>query len=536
MTARPSLKDRLAGHFRQFCLKTRLAYLRKAVPLLVPKEAPPPSDRVAVFFINDNNLTKHVSALCMARNLIAEGWDCRFVFESYYYSWPEGASGDELSNVLAVANRHYCRLKRSPAAAGIWTEDFAARRLEYHGLNLFELVDATIANRLRQYSVDLGEPAHAEELARLKASIEAVISVGERVRSLAESGKQVAVILCDALTVPNGAVNFLFHEKSHPLIRTYCLTEANSGYYDGKFAIPEAMLGLMRRSNVFEAYHAYPEDFLPWYQTMTEEMHAQAAQRVEAIIERLSPPDAQTLPPDILQKVEAARAAGKPVYCLFGHLSYDRPLFDNGPIFSDMADWVRQTVEAFRGMDALLLCKPHFVEAVIANQNKAAKTTLADIVAAADPPDNVIVLPATRFGLRSLADKIDAGIVWRSTAYLELGLIGKPAIFCGSMSFYYDILKPEGPSSFEDYQARLARLPSQVPDPEFRRLGAALIYYLNTACVVPTALLVTAPRLFGDNVVISPRRLLSVLKGKARYCTEMSDAIIQRRPMAMRRG
>jgi len=208
---------------------------------------------------------------------------------------------------------------------------------------------------------------------------------------------------------------------------------------------------------------------------------------------------------------------------LFAHLIYDRPYDDRGYAFQNMIDWIEQTIELFRARGDLLLIKPHPSERRL-GEAKTKAASIRDCLAHVDLPGNVEILPPTAYNIPQISEKMDCGIIWRSTAFLELTVLGVPALVCAANGPYFDALGLRAPESLEEYQSALDALLTQpVPD-ELQLRAAAVIYFLHRQCTIPVPVLARYPRLFGENVVVSPGRFVQCLLNDS-FCNELASTI-----------
>jgi hypothetical protein len=316
------------------------------------------------------------------------------------------------------------------------------------------------------------------------------------------------------------------------LIDCYLIGPSFSWFVSGTLAATTAML--MGNNPLSHPYYAAAAEFEPWYGTLDDEAHDRIASFTDRILmsTRLRDRFGQASDNSIAGRIAEARRMGRPVYCLYAHLFYDRPIQDRTELFDGMLDWIAQTVEMFRSIDALLLLKPHVVERAIPNA-KLPRQRLADFVATLSPPDNVIVLPVDQFMTNEIVHSVDAVIVWRSTAYLEMTIFGVPAVFCGPASPYAEPMKLDAPKSLENYRARVLAAPSCKPDLDRIRRARAILYFLNAVKTVPLDVARPLPTwLFGEAITIAPLRFAwKMLTGKA-IGTDFAAAVRDRRPAA----
>lgn len=174
------------------------------------------------------------------------------------------------------------------------------------------------------------------------------------------------------------------------------------------------------------------------------------------------------------------RAKGGKVACLFGRVVCDSAVpYDGGPAHADLSDWLNHTIEAVRGSDTLLVIKPHPHEL-----NEAIGTYLneyfADLIKT-ELPDNVLIMGHKWFDIQSLKEFVDLGLVYNSTAAIELALMELPTVVCG---YFTPIDYPVGnivPRDRKHYE-QLVRFEAAIsPKPDFRARAAIWLQYMSTS-------------------------------------------------------
>jgi len=136
----------------------------------------------------------------------------------------------------------------------------------------------------------------------------------------------------------------------------------------------------------------------------------------------------------IVEEIKKFKSFQNKVFVLFTHLFYDTPLEDSTQSFKGMCEWIDETINYFRKSDNILLLKPHPNEirpdAIQREPNETLKTYIKKNEI--ELKNNIILLEPKQFGLNEIVNFIDCGLIWRSSAAMELAINNKPCIICGN--------------------------------------------------------------------------------------------------------
>lgn len=136
----------------------------------------------------------------------------------------------------------------------------------------------------------------------------------------------------------------------------------------------------------------------------------------------------------------------KKVVILFSNILWDTALQDKDTAFANMGEWIIETINYFmKNPDKQLIIRVHPAEVRLIGQETTEK--VQDLIYDYFPelPGNVRIIPSesdiSSYVLMSLSD---TGIVYTSTAGLELALNGVPSVVCGethymNKGFTYDV-------------------------------------------------------------------------------------------------
>jgi hypothetical protein len=479
---------------------------------------------LVVAFLNEYSVPKTMASLMTMRRLGREGWACKLAFQT---PWLSTGRDEPIARSLIWSSRHRCRLADTRSLPN-YVFDAGRETFNIEGLEVFPQLKYTIGNMLRCYEPDLSSEATRREFEPLIQSALAAYEVCRRIEQASQTIEQIRLLLADNQTIPNAVIAAYFgtHRRC-PNVATYVLSEAYSLYYEDRMVAVDVMLKRIDRIDMFGAYYADRAAFRSWYDKQPAQQLSRILTDSRAIFmntfwnKRNDRDPAQVAAIDA--KIEQARARGGRVFVLFAHLIYDRPYDDRGFAFQNMIDWIEQTIELFRGRGDLLLIKPHPSERRL-GEAKTKAASIRDCLVHVDLPANVEILPPTAYNIPQIAEKMDCGIIWRSTAFLELTVLGVPAMVCAANGPYFDALGLRAPESREEYRTTLDALLAQPVPEELQLQAAAVIYFLHRQCTIPVPALGRYPRLFGENVVVSPGRFVRCLFNDS-FCNELAKTI-----------
>lgn len=179
--------------------------------------------------------------------------------------------------------------------------------------------------------------------------------------------------------------------------------------------------------------------------------------------------DAAKYFPSIEKDEQAVRARlglerDKKLAVAFTNILWDSAILDRDLAFASMIDWLDETIRHFASReDAQLVIRIHPAEIRLSMQET--REQVAPVLQARYPhlPSNVkIVPPESDLSSYTLMRLGEIGLVYTSTAGLEMALEGKPVIVAGQThyagkGFTHDVRNPE------EYRTRLTRMADLAP-------------------------------------------------------------------------
>lgn len=531
----PRYRDRLLSYLRSVAVVIRALYHKAVFRILLPRNGAADSQQWLLLGNSMPSMAPNLTLALLARALVPRGWHCKPLFFGLSHFNHLLPRADEIGlGLVTTARNQPVRLREDARDEPVtWQIDYANGIVSACGINFFETINATLANFRKVYSTDFADPAVVADAEALRRSIESVLIIARRIEREARRGRRIILALMETHVVPNAILAKYFEcEERQDLVRVYLVGPSFSWYMSGSLAATTAMM--MRHNPLNHPYYARADEFDAWYSRLQPADHERIEVLTNRIVGSKRVRDRMGRRDDtgIEQAIAAARAAKRPVYCLYSHLFYDRPIVDKTDLFPTMLDWISSTIALFRDIDGLLILKPHVVELALPS-HKLPNQRLVDFVETLDLPPNVKILPANQFLTNELPELVDAVLVWRSTALLEMTVFGVPTVFCGPVAPYVEPLRLRSPRSLDEYREMLIEAPRRAVASELARRTRAILYFLNVVKTVPLEIAVPLPSwLFGEAITVSPSRLLRTLTTRDEVAGSFARAVLAGHPSA----
>ena len=364
-----------------------------------------------------------------------------------------------------------------------WNIDFNRELVECEGVNYFFLVYSVISRMEKSYHLDFEEDKVQSLFKDVLASLDAALTVCHRLREdFAENDIPVRFSGPEPLYATNGVFNFYCSEiGSDQNMEFIDMAQAYENLFrpSRKLQFSNFVIENITRQKLFSAHQIRDDSFSDWKQTNSKISAAQKTVQQLVGLNRTGAtkpnPEAQS----ILARCLKFQSAGGRVVCLFGRLIYDLGVpDDSGTAHENMESWVIDSINAVKGQNVLLLIKPHIAEYSRPAWD-APNELFVDLIPK-DRPKNVIVLDPYTFNLNQLLPHLDLGLVWRSTAALELAYSGIPTIVAGKHQYHSEVINLPQPKSSEEYH-QMIRDSSKVPmDPRIAERIALYFEYMKS--------------------------------------------------------
>ena len=178
---------------------------------------------------------------------------------------------------------------------------------------------------------------------------------------------------------------------------------------------------------------------------------------------------------------------GRPVVALFTGLTWDYAIYGRGrAAFSDMTDWVVQTIRCMADRDAWVVIRIHPAEAIL-HEGVYGRENLAELLRArlGELPGNVRLVPArSKVSSYRLLEMADAAVVFASTIGLEAAIAARSPLILGAYSILSDRgfgRQPETPSAYYDLLADVRSLPRPRPEEAEAARRFTYLYFFRTS-------------------------------------------------------
>ncbi len=380
----------------------------------------------------------------------------------------------------------------------------------YKNINFFDLIDTTLSNIFLSYKPDYNKRFVIEQFNKLLLSVIATLEICKKIEGLIHS-KKITLLLSDPVSIPNGIFIRYFHKyASSGLINIYTFGYSYRIYHNKGETHGSTFMMNKYNKDYFHYYYADQNDFEKWYNKHGHKEKNAVIKFCENIF--FSQHDNKYFKKISENSliISNAKKNNIPIYCLFAHLSYDRPVYDKTECFDDMYDWIIKTIDILSNQNCLLLIKPHTMEYFLADKKKP-KELLSDLINKNSLPKNIILLESNEYKSNEIFKIIDASIIWRSTAYIESIYFRKPAIYCGPTSSYSSVINNTSIENLDSYAKILKNSSEFIIKDEFRDKALSVLYYLNRVIVKEIDIFDKLPKSFGKNIVINPLKWFKLM-------------------------
>ena len=364
-----------------------------------------------------------------------------------------------------------------------WHIDWKAGKVEAAGMNFYHPIWEGMSRHFGRYTVDIQEWSEAEQVfkAILQVADSTLLWAFRLQNTLAGYGKPVRIVGASAQFIPNAIWNIFCREIGVKRDMHFVwVQQGYQTYYADKAKLSTRITldNMTRKWPYSNPYLPAKVDFDAW---------VSRGQDVSAITERAvawtksnRATDVKDMIPaarDVMERITAHRAAGKPVVCILGKMVFDLSTpYERGPAHSGMFDWINHSVEiAAKSPDVLYIIKPHPYEArpdIAGNVSQYFTDMIEQSI-----PQNVVILAHNWFNLHALFPHIDLGVLWNGTSGLELGLHGIPCIICSDWGVIDYPVGLAHPKDRADYEHMISHPKTVVMPADFTQKCALLLEY-----------------------------------------------------------
>jgi glycosyltransferase involved in cell wall biosynthesis len=189
-------------------------------------------------------------------------------------------------------------------------------------------------------------------------------------------------------------------------------------------------------------------------------------------------------------------------------------------IFPNQLEWVKETIEYFRAHPDLLgvvRLHPHHLHA-----DHYFLESVKQLISSGLPENVKFVMPDDNFSSYFLMEIADCGVVYASTAGLEMAALGKPVLVCAG-TFYAGTSFVETLNTPENYFDALDKLIWENPSRERKRMAYRFAYYYYISRSIPFSYFTLTDQISGVCSILDKSDLLP---GKDKYFDNIIDFIL----------
>lgn len=503
-------KKKLKNFLIHYLLELRDFYHKLVLTFLWNLKNPTKVSKNWIFISNStSNIDINAGKMMIVYLLMKFGWHAELMFPRLRnYSLFNHKS---LLRNFNVKSRFYCQNVGEKKIKYEDLEiDIISKKIIFKEINYFYLIDSFFSAKFREYKVNYNDEIIKKELNLAIDSLTSTLEICQLIESFINI-KKITLILSDTVVIPNG-IFILYFDKyfSQNKINIFAFGYSYRTYHNKGNIYGNTYMLNKCNNKYLHYYYANKSEFESWYKNINSKKLVEINKFCSEIF--LSNHNKKFFKKDNTNSslINIAKKNNIPIYCLFGHLSFDRQVYDYTECFEDMLHWIKITIEIFSKNGHMLLIKPHIMEELLINSKKPNKQ-LSDLVDVNSLPKNIIMLKPNEYLAHEIFEIIDASIIWSSTAYLESVYFDKPAIYCGSFSNYSDVLIEKKITNIETYENMLSELPNIKNEKTYKEKTMSIVYYLNKVCVHKIDIFSELPSYFGWNIIINPIKLFKFI-------------------------
>ena len=341
-----------------------------------------------------------------------------------------------------------------------WAIDWRARKVEWDGINFYQVIFESLCNRFRRFTIDIDDVRFQAAFTYYLRAADRTLAVTLRLfEEVAGQGVPLRILSGASHLVPAGVFRQFCESRGYERDMHFIITKPSYEHYFTNMTNKRITRVVFEDLTRYRAVQRLPvfariDQFDAWLKDAPTLDDSRA--RVSKII-KFDRTRKMTDAPGAAQAMEsilAAQRTGRPVVCIMGKILYDicEPT-QGGPAHADIHEWLNDSLVSAAASNALFLVKPHPSETKRSFGTPTERFT--DLIEC-EIPDNVIVLEHRWFNIGDLLDVIDLGVVWAGMTALELGAAGLPCIVCNTWGTRDHPVDFPCPSDRDDYWRMLA--------------------------------------------------------------------------------
>ncbi len=346
-------------------------------------------------------------------------------------------NGFRISNAATTNKKRYVKPLHPNASFFERDIDIENERIEMQGVNFFPIIRNTLRVLQKRYNVRFtdqnDQPVYEGYVKTCDLMLKYFLLLKEYAQ---KNNKKIRFVGHESNYMPNGIFKILCDQFCED--RDVEFVDLRRGYmsYFGEHHFRDSYITCANLTNTKKQFaFAVSKSDMDNFCDHDINANALANPAASALKKNVyhQPPANQKL---VLERMQKYRSEGKKIFCLFAHLFYDTPIYDNSPAFEGMGEWILKTVEHFSNKADMLLIKPHPVEYVESEPNKRPNETLSSFLTDRINTENIILLTPHQFSINDLAPFLTCGLIWRSSVAMELTFLGVPCIIAGNPIYH----------------------------------------------------------------------------------------------------
>lgn len=335
--------------------------------------------------------------------------------------------GKEISNTLSVHG--FPTIFRSKIFKGQsfeWKKNLEKEEFFIDGINFFHIIKSSLSSAHKRFNIDFNNPHIARQVDDLALSCDVLLNYFRAFKKIAsDQNKKIRIIITQFIDLPNSAFKFLADNEADDSVQCIsALPALNKYYFMGDAKNWYYIISNLNKRKQSIGVEVSPDE-LKSVKSRIYDVSEVSKSIEKAIGRSLESPN--LVEQDYIKRIiDDYKRNGKKIFVLFGHLFYDMAVIDSSPVFKDLCEWIRKTIEYFNQDDNLLLLKPHPSET-----SRYPDETLEKYAAQFTKSDNIKILGASTFSLYDISRFMDCGLIWTSSVAMELTYLGVPCIITG---------------------------------------------------------------------------------------------------------
>ncbi|MDA9994188.1 hypothetical protein N9E22_02940 [Burkholderiales bacterium] len=356
-----------------------------------------------------------------------------------------------------------------------WKIDMQGGRCVAAGIDFFPVVNSKLQRIHKAYLIDYSDPEITKMLSEIILSADAALGACFALKDYSDkTGIPLRFTGSEHVYVPTG-VALLFCEHFAPIenVEFIDFGDAYAHYFTSGEYIDQHLFAIqnLTKSGNASRHVVSSKDFDAWVASISANVVKIEKEKAQQFLAKQSwtgGAEINAADQGVLDQIAECRQLDRPVVCIFGHVTFDAGTpNDLGFVHADMVDWLNDTLRYLSGKNVFVLVKPHPAEKRHKPSRKPNQNFEQLIHVCCG--SNIHLLDALQFNTHQLIDMVDVGLFWRSSAALEFGLLGKPAIVCGSSATYANVINffyPRTLAAYHEYLDNVAGLDSCISIPD----------------------------------------------------------------------